>query len=302
MVSQQGRRRRGPLGTWSVALLWGAACLIVSIFGAVYHGQPPPGARESTVAAMASDHDVSQACRLRKAILLNTGHDHPNGIFQGCEMSDADEDRLDAAAGPQDRAHGLAPVNQRGEPSGRRGRVAVLAAKPTLGTPDGRAVDQQTRVRGQTESPGVGQTLAVEDEHVGYGLELAHGGQSRRYFPEAEQSGNVREPHRPPGQRFLNDRAGLEIVDYDAGHATLLVGTEGQIHTGDQPDRPAEGRNADAAGESLLETNGRLGTEGPAMERWWDFHVSGTTHDGGAGGSAAGGASGASQGASLLRE
>ena len=103
-------------------------------------------------------------------------------------MSRRDEQRGDVGPGPEDGADGLALVRPAGSDRPDSGPGSTyLAAEPALGAADGRQVEPEAQVAGDPQPTGMGDPLAVAEDHVGAGLQPVEGFEERGGLAEREQ-------------------------------------------------------------------------------------------------------------------
>lgn len=75
-------------------------------------------------------------------------------------------------------------------PGGRR--LFVFAAESAFGTPDARAIENQTHVRGDADSAGMGAAVTIKYEDFRVRVQLGRSGNEGRRLSKRQQSGDVR--------------------------------------------------------------------------------------------------------------
>ena len=199
---------------------------------------------------------VSQARRFGEAKSTASGQGDATGGAERDAMTHADEYRFDPVAGPNDPADWPAIMHQRCHRAGGRVRHVVRSDQQTLGAADAGPVNQQADVAGQTEPPGMGEPVSVEQEDVGSGSQSAQHGHNCRSFAKREQTGHVGESYRPPQHPLFNDGFGTGIPDDDPGDALITVACEREIDAGQQRGIGLTTTADQATGEPALDADG----------------------------------------------
>lgn len=214
---------------------------------------------------MTGNEDVGLAGGFGQAVAADASHYNPDGIIEGHPVATTDENRLDTRAGAKNDTDNLSLVDKRAGSASLGRRIIMLAAKPTFGAADGRAIHQQTNVSGQSHTPGMGYAVGIEDKNVRLLPEFADSGQNGRCFPETQQSRHVRKTGLPPGQGLFNHAGLLHIVENHATKASAAISTERKIGPGYEADRRWQGLMANPLGEASLKANSRPWRYGPTV-------------------------------------
>jgi len=146
----------------------------------------------------------------------------------------------------------------------------VLASQAGLGNADGRQVQEQTQVAGDTEAPRMGEAMAIHQEKVRHSLQLLEGAGQGWYLPEGEEAGDVGK-----GDRLLDDVL-LDECQFGIGEnhssgagqrwlAAVRPIHEGDVGGGDVADvfRPSSGD--DLRGEAGLDSDSLSGSDVPGV-------------------------------------
>ena len=121
---------------------------------------------------------------------------------------------------------------------------------------DGAADRRDTDVAGESESPGMGEPLAIAQQEVGRVRELRERREDRRPFAEREESGHVRHLDRALVARNLDHPAAGPLEDDDRGVQPATRAVVRQVRPGDALGRRGQRHLADAAGQTALEVGG----------------------------------------------
>jgi len=116
-------------------------------------GSSPPLLESPTRPLHSADELVGEAGRFREPISDGAGRDNPLRGVQVDQVTDTDEDRIDAVLRAQHAADHLTVVDQRCDRAASRSRLTMRPNEPALGATDGRAVEDNADVTGNAEAP-----------------------------------------------------------------------------------------------------------------------------------------------------
>jgi len=164
------------------------------------------------------------------------GKNDLHGPVEAHVVTGRHEKRLHAPSCPDHRPHGPPLVNE-----GRHGpfflsRFPVLSHEPAFAAPDGRKPEEKPQVRRQAESPGMGHSLAVEENHIGKDGHLLKGAEKGRTFPKGEKAWDVGEMDRFRVGRRLQHFQGRKSENDDGGMKEGAFPPVGDVAAGDGPD------------------------------------------------------------------
>ena len=167
----------------------------------------------------------------------------------------------------QDHSHPLALVNEAAILAPTRSQLAVFPDKPCLGAADRRQVKPEPQVAGESETPGMSETLAVTENNIRLISECPKSAQERGNLTEREEPRDVGkgdlilhldELHKlEPGKRMDGDRSRHRVAVPPIPH----------VGAGNQAD-PArgEGPQEHMVGKATLEGYSLLRGEIPGVE------------------------------------
>lgn len=121
-------------------------------------------------------------------------------------MAGRNVDRLHAVPRPYDAPDDLIPIDQRDPLSLSASGLFGFAQKSSFRTTHRRNIPPHPEVAGQTQSAWMRQSLTIEQNQVGPGLELLERFVEERTFPEGKVSGNVGKSRRPHRRRGFQTR------------------------------------------------------------------------------------------------
>ena len=163
-------------------------------------------------------------------------------------------------------SHPLAPVREAAILAPTRPRLPMPPDKPRLGATDRWQVKPEPQVAGESETPGMGETLAVTENNIRLMPEVLESAQERRNFAEGEEPRDVGK-----GDMILHldEFHKLEPgkgMDGDGSHHPVAVPPISHVGARDQADPAGEGPQDHAAGKVPLEGHSLLRREIPGME------------------------------------
>lgn len=100
----------------------------------------------------------------------------------------------DVVPRPHDGADDLSPMNERRPASFWVIRFNELPDEPGFGASDGGNIQQNADMRSDPDSPGMRDSLAVDENQPGRGFQAADGPDESRGFPEGKIPRNIGEP------------------------------------------------------------------------------------------------------------
>ncbi|MFZ2948723.1 MAG: hypothetical protein WA003_04490 [Desulfuromonadaceae bacterium] len=177
---------------------------------------------------------------------------HSHRFVEGDEMAGRDEDRSYAAAGPEDGADQLIPVEQRGAGAALRRRLDELSHEAGLGAAYGRDLQLHSEVAGKAEPLGMGDSLAIDDEEIGPPRKAPDGFGHVGGFTKREQAGNVGEGRTGDDKGAFNRCEGGKIEE--DGHGNDLLTDIGRVYPGCGFGLPVQRFEAHAPGKGFLES------------------------------------------------
>lgn len=149
---------------------------------------------------------MSQTRRLRESVASRRLQNHVARPRVVDAMARRHVDGLDSLPGPQDGSDDFAPLQQGCPVSSSATGLNGLPDQSRFRAPHSRDVPENPQMRGQTEAPGVGDPLRIEDDEIGACPELPEGPIEHGTLAKRQETRHVREevlPHR---------RGGLEAV------------------------------------------------------------------------------------------
>jgi hypothetical protein len=182
-------------------------------------------------------------------------------------MAGRDEYGGDSGPCPDGDADDLVLEHERGAGTPRRRQRAVLAHEARLGAARTGRREQQPRVAREAEAPGVSQTLAVEEDGVGSGLQPGEGGDERRDLAEAEEAGDVGKPRRPGRGGRLDEVECRQADDDHRGVLAVRAWRVGDVGAGDQTKLAPRRREAQSPPQRSLDLQRLSRRHSPRMQR-----------------------------------
>jgi hypothetical protein len=222
----------------------------------------------------AAGETVGEAGWLRKAIAFGEAEHPVGGLGDADAVAGRHVQWPAAIAGAEDDADEVIVVPQVGARAGGGGGLFVIADESGLGAADGRQVEEEAEVAGETEASRVGEALAIDDEQVGRALQALERPKKGRDLAEGEEAGDVWEGDFGFHDGLLDGVEGGVGEEDDGGsgaggHAAPVQ--EGEVAAGDETDVLRVAVRDDLGGEALLEGNGLGGGLGPGA-KGWDSH------------------------------
>ena len=106
-------------------------------------------------------------------------------------MTDGNEDRFDVGTRPDGGPDHFARMSDLGRLSPIMASRGMLATQQGLGATDGRDVNEESQVRGQTEAARMGYPLSVDKYHVGLSLKQRQALEYQGRLTEGEKAGHI---------------------------------------------------------------------------------------------------------------
>ena len=117
------------------------------------------------------------------------------GSIQTDSIALRDKDRRYPIFRPKDHADLLALIQQQRNAPATCPRLLVRPHWTTLRTPDRGKIEHEAQMTGQSKSARMRETVTITDEAVRHRLELIPSLEDRRYLPERQKAGDVREAY-----------------------------------------------------------------------------------------------------------
>lgn len=110
-------------------------------------------------------------------------------------MAGGDIERLHSVPGAVGDSHLLVIEKERHAMALSECERSMLSAQPAFGAADGRHVQAQPKVRGESEPPWMSYPLSIAKQDLGFTVELSKCLDKWRNFPEGQEAGDIWEWH-----------------------------------------------------------------------------------------------------------
>ncbi len=119
-------------------------------------------------------------------------------------MPGRDKERFCVLSCPEHSTDLSSPIYQRRPITLSPARFLVIPHESTLGGPYRGYVQKETKMRRESDSSGVRDSLSVADNRVRDGLQPLPGLEEERNFPERKKAGHIRERDLAPAHRKID--------------------------------------------------------------------------------------------------
>lgn len=149
-------------------------------------------------------------------------------------MAWGDINRLDAVLSPQDSAYNFSLISQLRAFAPSRPRLCGIVYEPGFCTSYGWQVVENPEMGGQTEPPGMRNTMAIAKNQIGDGSHLLHGYHNRGNLTKRKQARDIFEWRNSFGRCRFNRQERADVTYNDGCKALFRLLLVGNVHSCDQ--------------------------------------------------------------------